>query len=167
MFKTEFLSYLVCVLLGTQIRILFCLSSPPGSELSTASHSCTGVWKSERNYQEATGSGLVTYAISLFLSRADVAFVTQLHKNPPFFTKAFLRDSKKIRYIDIYFVFTGWSRLAKFVRSTDLIGGLRTCLDTLEMKIKLTHIGNRILDCAVRDLAATPKALFRICVMTS
>jgi len=154
-------------MLGTQIRILFCLSIPPGSELSRASHSCTDVWKFERNYQEAIGSGLVTYAISSFLRRVDVAFVMQLNKNPTFFTKSFLRDARKILCINIYCVFTGWSRVAKFVRSTDLIGSLRTYLDTIEMKKNLTHTGNRILDCAVRDLAATLKTLFRICVMTS
>jgi len=54
-----------------------------------------------------------------------------------------------------------------FGRSTDLIGGLGAYLDTLEMKKNLTLTGNRILDCAVGDLAATSKVLFRICVMTS
>lgn len=78
------MSYLLCFLLGTQTRILFCLSIPPGSELSTASHSCTDVWKFERSYQEAIGSGLVTYAISWFLRRVNVAFVMEVHKNPPF-----------------------------------------------------------------------------------
>jgi len=54
-----------------------------------------------------------------------------------------------------------------FVRSTDLIGSLRAYLDTLEMKKNLTHTGNRILDRAVSDLAATPKAFFLIYMMTS
>jgi hypothetical protein len=57
--------------------------------------------------------------------------------------------------------------MVNFVRSTDLIGNPRAYLDTLEMKKNFTHTGNRILECAVRDLAATPKALFRICVKIS
>jgi hypothetical protein len=159
--NTELLSYLVCFLLGTQTRILFYLSSPPGYELSTASHSCTDAWKFERSYLEATGSGLVTYAISSFLIRVDVAFVMQLHKNPPFLYKSFSARCRENT------VFTGRSGVVKFVRSTGLIGSLRACLYTLEMKKNLTYTGNRILDCAVRDLASTPKALFRFCVMTS
>ena len=99
--------------------------------------------------------------------RLDVAFVMLLYKNPPFFTKAFLRDAGKILYSNIYSVFTGWTRVVNFVRYTDLIGNLRAYLETLESKKNLTHIGNRILGCAVRDLAPTPRALFRICVMTS
>ena len=83
------MSYFICFLLGTQTRILFYLSSPPGSELSTASHSCTDAWKFERSYQEAIGSGLVTYTISWFLRRVNVTFVMQLHKNPPLFYKCF------------------------------------------------------------------------------
>jgi len=93
--ETEFLSYFVCFLLGTQTRILFYLSSPPGSELSTASHSCTDVWKFERSYQEATGSGLVTYAISSFLRRVAITFVMQLYKNPHFLQKLFCEMQEK------------------------------------------------------------------------
>jgi hypothetical protein len=130
-FETEFFFFFVCFLLGTQTKILFYLSSPPGSEQSTASHFCTDVWKFERSYQEAIGSGLVKYAISSFFRLVDVAFVTQLHKSPPFFAKAFLRDAGKILYTNVCSVVTGWSRAVNFVRSTDLIESLRAYLDTL------------------------------------
>jgi hypothetical protein len=78
-----------CFLLGMLTRISFYLSSPPGSEPSTASRSCMDVWKLEQNYLEATGCGLVTYCLAQFLRRVNVIFVMQTH-NFFLFHKGFL-----------------------------------------------------------------------------
>jgi len=50
------------------VRILFCRSSLPGYEQSTASHFCTVAWKLGPKCLEVTGSGQVKY-FSLSISR--------------------------------------------------------------------------------------------------